>query len=139
MKTQFILLLLISIGILTACNTIPTMSPTPHVETLAATETALPAFDNEPPSPTTTPEIFNPAPVEGVISDKTRSDLAARLGMELASIRVAEFTAQDWPDSCLGLAPAPGQECVKSNVPGWRIVLNAAGLRTNTAPRWMAV
>lgn len=127
MKTQFTLLLLISIGILTACNTISTLSPTSHVETLVATETALPAFDDEPPSPTTTPEIFNPAPVEGVISDKTRSDLAARLGMELASIRVAEFTAQDWPDACLGLAPTPGQECAKFNVPGWRVVLNAAG------------
>lgn len=127
MKTQFTLLLLISIGILTACNTIPTMSPTSHVDTLVATETALPAFDDDPPSPTTTPEIFNPAPVEGVISDKTRSDLAARLGMELASIRVAEFTAQDWPDACLGLAPDPGQECAKFNVPGWRVVLNAAG------------
>lgn len=65
--------------------------------------------------------------MEAMISDKVQSDLATRLGMDLISIRVADFAPQDWPDSCLGLAPAPGQECAKLNVPGWRIVLNAAG------------
>ena len=127
MKTQYALFLLLPIGILMACNTLTTARPTAHVDPPTPTETALLTPDEEPLLPTTTPEIFNPAPVEGVISDKVRSDLATRLGMDLTSIRVAEFASQDWPDACLGLAPAPGQECAKFNVPGWRVVLNAAG------------
>lgn len=126
MKTLYALLLLLPAGILMACNAIATVTPTPHGDQLAPTETvSLTPYDDS--SIPTTPEIFNPAPVEGVISDKTRSDLAARLGMDLASIRIAEITTQDWPDDCLGLAPAPGHECTKRSVPGWRIVLNAAG------------
>ncbi len=127
MKTRLTLLLLISMWMYTACNAIPTEIPSPPGDPLVPTETVLPTPYDDPLVPTTTPEIFNPAPVEGVISDKTRSDLAARLGMDLTSIRVAELAVQDWPDACLGLAPAPRQECAKLNVPGWRIVLNAAG------------
>jgi hypothetical protein len=127
MKTQHALFLLLFIWILIACNATPTGSPAPHSEPSTSTESALSTPDEDPLLPTTTPEVFNPAPVEAVISDKARSDLAARLGLDLTSIGVAEFASQDWPDSCLGLAPAPGLECVKSNVPGWRIVLNAAG------------
>jgi hypothetical protein len=82
-----------------------------------------------PPTPSTTPtpEIFMPAPLEGVLADKTRQDLAMRTGVDLAMISVVEISQQDWPDICLGLAPQGNQECTKTNVPGWRIVLNAAG------------
>ena len=76
---------------------------------------------------TTTPEVFNPAPIEAVLADKTRQDLASRLGMDMTSISVEETSQQTWPDSCLGLAPVNTQECTKSDVPGYRIVLNAAG------------
>ncbi len=62
-----------------------------------------------------------------MLADKTREDLATRLGMDLASISVVEIAQQDWPDSCLGLAPAATLECTKTVVPGWRIILNAGG------------
>jgi hypothetical protein len=127
MKTQHALFLLLFIWLFIACNATPAGSPTPHGESSTSTESALSTANEDPLLSTTTPEVFNPAPVEAVISDKARSDLATRLGLDLTSIEVAEFTSQDWPDGCLGLAPAPGQECAKSSVPGWRIVLNAAG------------
>ncbi len=76
---------------------------------------------------TTTPEIFIPAPLEGVLADKTREDLSTRLGVDFASISVLQVSPQDWPDVCLGLAPTPNQECTKNIVPGWRIILNAVG------------
>lgn len=78
-------------------------------------------------SATPTPEIFLPAPLEGVLADKTRQDLAGRTGLDLATISVVEISHQDWPDICLGLAPRDNQECTKNNVSGWRIVLNGAG------------
>jgi hypothetical protein len=78
-------------------------------------------------SATPTPEIFIPAPLEGVLADKTRKDLAERTGIDLAMIGVVEISQQDWPDICLGLALQDSQECTKTNVAGWRIVLNAAG------------
>jgi hypothetical protein len=76
---------------------------------------------------TPTPEIFIPAPLEGVLADKTREDLSSRISVDFALINVVEITHQDWPDICLGLQPAGNQECMKTNMPGWRIVLNAAG------------
>jgi hypothetical protein len=76
---------------------------------------------------TTTPEVFNPAPIEAVLTDKTRDDLASRLGMERSSISVVDIGQQTWPDSCLGLAPTGTLECTKSDVAGYRVLLNAAG------------
>ena len=78
-------------------------------------------------SATPTPEVFIPAPIEGVLADKTREDLASRIGVDFTLISVVEISHQDWPDICLGLAPAVDQNCTKTSVPGWRIVLNAAG------------
>jgi hypothetical protein len=65
--------------------------------------------------------------VEGRIADAAREDLAARLGMEMASVAVHSIGRQDWPDACLGLAPEGQEACVKETVPGYRAVLNAAG------------
>jgi len=76
---------------------------------------------------TPTPEVFIPAPIEGVLADKTREDLASRIGVDFTQISVVEISQQDWPDNCLGLAPQANQECTKTDIPGWRIVLNAAG------------
>lgn len=135
MKTRFTFLtILVLVGLLTACNPINSITPTPQGDPLAPTTSVsapptVTVATAELPTeiPTTTPEIFNHAPIEGVIGDKAREDLASRPGMDLASISVAQISSQDWPDACLGLAPAAGQECAKFNVPGWRIVLNAAG------------
>lgn len=129
-KTQLTFLAVLTLaGLLMACSSIDPVTPTTPSEgslvfttptnvlpSATATSTALP-----------TPEIINPAPVGSVIGDAARNDLASRLGMDITSISVAEIVSQDWPDACLGLAPVVGQECVKNNVPGWRVVLNAAG------------
>jgi len=103
----------------------PAASFTPNLDSLDAMLRSLLV----PPSAsaTPTPEIFIPAPVEGVLADHTRQDLASRLGMDFTSISVEAISHQDWPDSCLGLAPQGGQACDKTDTPGWRIVLNAAG------------
>lgn len=76
---------------------------------------------------TPTLEIFNPAPIEAVLADKTRLDLSTRIGVDFSSISVITITRQVWPDSCLGLAPSANLECIKNDLAGWRIVLNAAG------------
>ncbi len=95
-------------------------SSTPKLSEPAVT---LPSIE----AATTTPEIFNPVPVEAALEEKAREDLASRMGVDFNMISVFSTTRQDWPDTCLGLAPAANQECIKTVVPGWRIVLNAAG------------
>ena len=97
--------------------------------TIAATQTSEPPTSTLTPGEeaTTTPEVFNPAPVEAVISDKARTDLSIRIPVDIASITVAVLQLQQWPDSCLGLAPEPLKECTKDPVDGYRLVLNAAG------------
>jgi hypothetical protein len=105
--------------------TAPAPNPTPTE--LAPTDPAPTAPAPTDPAPTVTPEIFIHAPVEAVVGDKARTDLAARLGLEVTSIGVVEFTLQDWPDGCLGLPPEGAQSCEKRAYAGLRLVLNAAG------------
>jgi hypothetical protein len=103
----------------------PAGSFTPDLESLDDMISSL--FVPPVASATPTPEVFIPAPLEGVLADKTREDLASRLGVDLPAINVVEITHQEWPDSCLGLAPEANQQCAEDATPGWRIVLNAAG------------
>jgi hypothetical protein len=131
MKTHFaITIILIFTVLLAACTpTGPetaTQSPSSPTLTVPATEQPT-AAANPTEADTPTPEVFIPAPVEGVLADKTREDIASRLGVDFTAISVVEVGQQEWPDSCLGLAAEENQECNKSNTPGWRIVLNAAG------------
>ncbi len=116
---------------LTACSGQPIpVQPTSQMTPIPPTPTIILAPSATVPpaeAATTTPEIFNPAPIEAVLADKARQDLATRLGLDLTSISVYETTQQDWPDSCLGLASSIDQVCTKETVPGWRIILNAAG------------
>jgi hypothetical protein len=106
-------------------NQQPDGSFTPDLQQLDALVRSITIPPAEEVTPT--PEIFIHAPIEGVLADKTREDLASRLGVDFAMISVVETTHQDWPDVCLGLAPSANQECTQTTVPGWRIVLNAAG------------
>ena len=124
---------------LTACNSALSNNSTPtQLSEIIATQTAIsqpsasPSVQSTetttlPEAATTTPEVFNPLPIEGLIGEKARDDLSSRLGLDLASISVVRITSQDWPDNCLGLAPAVNQECTKTSLPGWQIVLNANG------------
>jgi hypothetical protein len=140
MKTCTLLMAaLFALTVLTACqprevSTQPTQpassippSPTVLEQVTATPINAEPSSTFPPSDATTTPEIFNPVPIEAVLADKTRQDLATYLGFDFNQISLLENTRQAWPDSCLGLAPADNQACAKASVPGWRIVLNAAG------------
>lgn len=60
--------------------------------------------------------------------EEARRDLAARLGIELAEIRVVEARTVTWPDSSLG-CPEPGRMYLQVLTPGYRIILEARGER----------
>ena len=135
----FLVTLVISITI-TACNLRDLKTSTPLVDSQVpptptkehqalTTPIIIQASATMIPTETATPipEIFSPAPIYAVLGDKTREDLASRTGLDIAMISVVEIIEQNWPDACLGLAPAENQVCIKSNLPGWRIVLNASG------------
>ncbi len=54
------------------------------------------------------------------------ADAANLLRVPSAEIAVAYLEAQDWPDSCLGLA-GPDEGCADVITPGYRIVLGSPG------------
>ncbi len=66
-----------------------------------------------------------PAPdLEGL----ARTDLAAKLGLKVAEVRVVESKPVTWPDGSLGL-PRPGEMATSALVPGALITLEAKGRR----------
>jgi hypothetical protein len=66
--------------------------------------------------------------------DAARDALAARLGVETASMELVEITEHVWNDGCLGLA-RPDEMCTMALVPGFRVVVDVNGtpyaVRTN--------
>ena len=52
-----------------------------------------------------------------------RQDLARRTGIAPGKLRISQFSRQDWPDGCLGIAE-PDQMCTQALVPGWRVVVS---------------
>ena len=102
-------------------------SPLPN-PTLTLVPTATGPFLASPTAPSTNPDAPDNLPVEPERPAlAARQDLAARLGLLEDAIQVVDAAAQDWPDDCLGLAPAVGQACKKGSVPGQRLLLAAAG------------
>ena len=115
MKTRFITTIAFVLTVLVAAC-IPTSRETSTQKPDSPTEavpTAIPATAAMDPTDaaTPTPEVFIPAPIEGVLADTTRQDLAARLGVDFTMIGVLEISRQDWPDVCLGLTPEGNQPC----------------------------
>lgn len=55
-----------------------------------------------------------------------RRDVASRLGIPVAEVRVVQVEAVEWPDASLG-CPEPGRMYIQVITPGYRIVLEAAG------------
>jgi hypothetical protein len=47
-------------------------------------------------------------------------DLARRLNLPIAQLRIMDATSQTWSDGCLGLA-RPDEMCTQAVIPGWRI------------------
>jgi hypothetical protein len=92
----------------------------------------------------TTPTLADAATEPALVSQATnlprpvrqavRADLRNRTGR--VGFRVASFSAESWPDGCLGLA-RPGQVCTQAIVPGWRVVMtdgqNIWVYRTNSS------
>lgn len=95
-------------------------------------ESPLTGFSSLPaparPAATPTPGgVTMPATVEALVA-RAKADLAARLGLSEAEIRVVEAQAVTWPDSSLG-CPEPGRMYLQVLTPGYRIVLEAGGRR----------
>jgi len=52
--------------------------------------------------------------------------LADELEVNPGDVEVVGFTAQTWPDTCLGL-PDEGEMCAQVETPGWRIMIGVQG------------
>ena len=84
-----------------------------------------------PPSPRSRVTIMSaetvPTPMSGNLRDlieRTKEDLARRLGGTSEEIKVLLIEKAEWPDTSLGCA-APGLSRRPITVPGYRIVLSA--------------
>lgn len=60
---------------------------------------------------------------------KIRRDLARQLGIPRRSLSIASYSAETWPDGCLGLG-GPAELCLASIVEGWRVEV------TNGSESW---
>lgn len=69
-------------------------------------------------------------------SVNVRQELATKLGVSPAAVEIINFESAEWGDACLGLG-GPAEICAAVITPGWRIILNSAGVeyevRTDTA------
>lgn len=77
------------------------------------------------PMPTITPQPTIPAEAEEVVA-LAIAELAARLGISEAEIRVVSVEVVNWPDTSLGY-PQPGYAYAQVITPGFRIQLEAKG------------
>lgn len=64
--------------------------------------------------------------VPASILETIKADLAARLDIDVANIRVTGGESVTWPDGSLGCA-RPGQAYTQAPEPGYRVVLAAGG------------
>jgi hypothetical protein len=96
----------------------PTVSSSPTPETSGSPQT-LAGSSGTPGSPGT------PEPTGGPVG-QAKADLAKRLGVDAAQVRVVSSTEVTWPDGSLG-CPEPGMNYTQALVPGSRIILEVAG------------
>jgi outer membrane lipoprotein-sorting protein len=66
------------------------------------------------------------APAE--LLDKIRAALASEQGVSAADVKVVSAESVNWPNGALG-CPKPGRMYTQAIVPGYRILLEAAGKR----------
>lgn len=60
--------------------------------------------------------------------EKTRLNLAEMLGITIEEIRILEFHAVEWPNTCLGVV-VEGEMCAEMIVPGYLVLLESQGLQ----------
>jgi hypothetical protein len=115
-----------------ATATLP--ADTPALPSPAATETnpvvataTVPVQESEAPvAPIETPSP--PATGAEAASAVAMADLSQRLGIPTQDIVILSVEAVDWPDSSLG-CPQPGMMYAQFITPGFRVVLEAGGVR----------
>jgi hypothetical protein len=76
-------------------------------------------------SPSTQPPSSGPSTPTGPV-DQAKADLARRLAVPVAEVRLVSSTEVTWPDSSLG-CPEPGMHYAQVLTNGTRIILSAAG------------
>ena len=107
MKSLKITAVLVLLGLLSACATLPQpevpMTPTP-----------------QPLSPTL------PAVPPAVTAAQAK--LAGQLLISADQVIIVKFEAKDWPDGCLGAAQ-PGEMCTQVVTPGYQVVLEAKNMQ----------
>lgn len=84
-----------------------------------------PPASGNPSVPSQTPGAPSD-PTAAALVAKARTDLAQRLGIQEDQIQVSSAAAVTWPDSSLG-CPKPGMAYAQALVPGYLIILEAAG------------
>jgi hypothetical protein len=71
--------------------------------------------------PVTAPAIAQTNVLPTGVETSIKQDLVQRFRVPLASIKVQNFSAQAWPDSCLGLAKTD-EVCTQAIVNGWQVI-----------------
>lgn len=70
--------------------------------------------------PVTAPAIAQANALPLTVANSVKQDMVRRFQVPLASIKVQNFSAQAWPDGCLGLAKAD-EVCTQAIVNGWQV------------------
>jgi hypothetical protein len=71
--------------------------------------------------PVTAPAIAQTNILPTRVETSVKQDLVQRFRVPLASIKVQNFSAQAWPDGCLGLAKTD-EICTQAIVNGWQVI-----------------
>jgi len=105
------------------------LTPT-SVSVMFTTESILKVFEN-PIQLASTPEITE-LPSTSLTVDKfvqiAKRELASRLNIDVEKVSLVEAVEFTWPDAALG-CPSPGRVYAQGRVPGFRVLLEAAGVR----------
>lgn len=70
------------------------------------------------------PIVVDPAIPQAALA--AQEALAQQLNIDVASIRIVEAEAVDWPDACLGIE-TEGVACAQVITPGFKVLLEANG------------
>ena len=115
--------MILIIGFVAGCQQTSAEVSTPSVNTSSPVSSVVPTQGdvNMTPSSTTPSD-----PQLQSLVEKTKDDLADRLGISPTEISLVEITEVEWSDSSLD-CPQPGMEYLQVITPGYRIVLGAGG------------
>ena len=111
----------------TATLTPTPLAPTPSPQTLTSPEDLLPTRPAATAGPTAPGEsLLDTDPVAADLAALAQRLLAEQASLPVRRVRVVDVQAVVWPDTSLG-CPQPDQIYAQMLVPGYRIVVEAAG------------